>query len=203
MWIYIVRHAETDGNRQRIVQTPDTPLSVRGLQQAQQFAKAYSQIPASHILCSDYARTHATASELHKKLKCSLTFSELLRERNFGELRGRSYDDIEDDFFAKDYHPLGGESYAQFVIRVRHAWHQIAALADAQDGDLVVVTHGLVVRCLLTDILMLSPKLLVQTDIKNTCVTKVSQHDHGHIPLLCDAAHLDEKVMGTGKQGAV
>jgi probable phosphoglycerate mutase len=203
MWIYIVRHAETDGNRQRIVQTPDTPLSVRGQQQAKQFASAYSHLSSAHILCSDHQRTQSTASELHKQLNCPLTLSELLRERNFGDLRGKAYDDIKHDFFAEDYHPPNGESYPQFADRVANAWQQIVLEANNHDGDLVVITHGLVVRCLLTEVLHISPQLLSQTDIQNTCVTQVSRLDHQNMPLFCDVSHLDDEILDMQPVGAV
>lgn len=203
MWIYIVRHGETDGNRDRIVQTPNTPLSVLGHEQARQFANAYAHIPASHILCSDYARAKSTASVLHEKHNCPLTFSELLRERNFGELRGRAYDDIAHDFFAEDYHPEGGESHTQFVARMGQAWQYISKLANDQKGDLVVVTHGLVLRSLLSDILNIPPHSLAQTDIKNTCVTKINRLDHSSIPVLCDVGHLDISADDNTNQGAV
>ena len=197
----MVRHGETDGNRNRIVQTPDTPLSVLGQTQADKFANAYAHISASHILSSDYTRAQSTALALHEKINCPFSLNELLRERNFGELRGQAYDSIAVDFFAEDYHPKGGESHAQFVARVKHAWQYITELANEQEGDLVVVTHGLVLRSLLFDILKIPQDSLVQADIKNTCVTKISKQDHTNIALLCDAAHLsaqdlDDKILG-------
>lgn len=194
MWIYLTRHAETDGNANRMVQTPDTPLSTRGERQAQQLANAYSQLPISSILSSDYARTQDTASKLHSKLKCKFIKSVLLRERNFGDLRGRAYDDIASDIFAIDYHPPRGESYVDFVDRIHKAWQQVLTVANNQEGDLLVMTHGLVVRCILTELLALSPQVLAQTDIKNTCVTKISKYDHTNIPLLCDVRHLSDKA---------
>ncbi|MFT6270646.1 MAG: broad specificity phosphatase PhoE [Alphaproteobacteria bacterium] len=195
MWIYLTRHAETDGNVKRVVQTPDTPLSSRGERQAQQFADAYSQLPISSILSSDYGRTHATALKLHDKLNRQFVISELLRERNFGDLRGKAYDDIPTDIFALDYHPPGGESYTKFVARIREAWQQVIKVAKGQEGDLLVMTHGLVVRCILTEILTLSPQVLAQTDIQNTSVTKISADDHANIPLLCDITHLSEEAL--------
>jgi broad specificity phosphatase PhoE len=192
MWIYLIRHAETEGNLQRIVQMPNTPLSIRGRQQAQCLANAYSQVPISSILSSDYTRTQSTASALQKQVNCTMTFTELLRERHFGELRGRAYDDINHDFFAADYHPPGGENYAQFVERIRNAWQQLTELANQQKGNIVVMSHGLVLRCIFTEILMLSAQLLAETDIQNTSVTKVNKDDYTDIPMLCEVSHLND-----------
>lgn len=203
MWIYLIRHGETDGNRNRIVQTPDTPLSEIGALQAELLAKAYAHLPATHILCSDYARTKATAAPLHKRLNCELSYTELLRERNFGDLRGQAYDEIGHDFFAQDYNPPNGESYSQFAERVNQAWRHIIKQANSKDGDLVVMTHGLVLGCLLTEILSISPAKLSHSDIKNTCVTKINRSNLSDIPFLCNANHLVDGSFNIGKQGAV
>lgn len=195
MWIYLIRHAETEGNLQRIVQVPDTPLSSLGVKQAQQLATAYANEAISYVLSSDYARTHATALKLSEQVKCPLGFSELLRERHFGKLRGMRYDDIKDDFFATDYQPPSGESYAQFVIRIQEAWRHLTQLASEQSGNLAVVSHGLVIRCIMTEILKLPPNLLAATDIKNTSVIKIRQDDMSDIALLCDISHLDNDLV--------
>ncbi|MDC0603233.1 histidine phosphatase family protein [Aliiglaciecola sp.] len=201
MWIYLVRHGETMGNRQRIVQVPETPLSLIGEQQAQYLANAYKNAPISMILCSDYKRTQHTAKALHKKTGSKLILTECLRERNFGDLRGRSYDDIDVDFFAKDYHPPGGESHPQFSSRIKKAWKLVEELANQQTGDLFVMTHGLVVRCILSDILSLPADVLASIDVSNTCVTKINILDKSLIPLLCDSSHLPSEVSVNG--GAV
>jgi len=110
---------------------------------------------------------------------------------------------IADDFFAENYHPKGGESHAQFVARIKHAWRYITEFANEQKGDLVVVTHGLVLRSLLFDILKIPKDSLVQADIKNTCVTKVNKLDYSNIALLCDSTHLDTEDIASNSQGAV
>ncbi len=201
MWIYLVRHGETMGNRQRIVQVPETSLSLIGEQQAEYLANAYEKAPISTILCSDYQRTQHTAKALHKKTGSKLILTEFLRERNFGDLRGRSYDDIDVDFFAKDYHPPGGESYPQFSARINKAWELVKEVANQQAGDIVVMTHGLVVRCILSDILSLPADVLASIDVSNTCVTKINILDKSLIPLLCDSSHLTSEVSVNG--GAV
>ncbi|WP_395343585.1 histidine phosphatase family protein [Ningiella sp. W23] len=86
MWIYLTRHAETQGNIARIVQTPDTPLTSRGHKQAEALANYYKHMPISHILRSDYARTQDSAKPIHQSLSCKLTLEPILRKRNFGDL---------------------------------------------------------------------------------------------------------------------
>ncbi|WJG09969.1 histidine phosphatase family protein [Aliiglaciecola sp. LCG003] len=198
MAIYLVRHGETNGNRNRIVQTPDTPLSAVGMSQAQQLASHYSTLPISKILCSDHIRTQQTAAPLQQALGCELVLSELLQERSFGELRGRSYDDIGDDFFAPEYQPINGENHAQFARRVTLAWQQVIDLADNTSGSLLVMTHGLVLRCIVSEILKLTEQSLQQASFENTCVTEIDKQDKRTIIRLCDTRHLLSDAISGG-----
>lgn len=214
MWIYLTRHAETHGNINRIVQTPDTPLTTNGVEQADALALAYSQLPIEKIVCSDYARTLSTAAPLHKLMQRKLLLNPLLRERNFGDLRGKHYDQIDEDFFAEDYHPPNGESYLQFLERVKLAWQGVIDLTEQMssadphiDKAIMVMTHGLVVRCILTEIIKLSPEILKNTDIQNTSVCKINSQNYKDVPIICDVSHLDalkaNKRVDRGKLGAV
>lgn len=195
MTIYLIRHGETNGNANRVVQTPDTPLSKKGYKQAQEFANAYCDFPISCIVSSDYTRAQSTAIALHSKLDIPYITNKLLRERNFGDLRGHAYANIPDDIMAHDYYPPNGESYAEFTLRVGKAWQQIMTLAQNEEAGLLVMTHGLVLRCILSDILLLPEHDLVQTDIQNTCVTKVTGPKYTSVELLCDVSHLEEHAL--------
>ena len=193
MWIYLARHAETVGNLARIVQTPSTPLSELGPKQAIALATEYSNKNIAKVMCSDYKRTQETASPLVASLNLSTDLNPMLRERNFGDLRGLAYDDIDSNFFEQDYKPANGETYPQFVERIKQAWKQVVEVAKNQPADehLLVMTHGLVVRCVLTEILKLPESVLSELDVTNTCVTQINCHDMTDIPLLCDTSHLD------------
>lgn len=190
MYIHIIRHGETQGNVNRVVQTPSTPLSARGYMQIEQLAQSYCNADIGLIMSSDYDRAKLTATAIAKTLNRSVIENTSLRERNFGDLRGRAYDDISEDFFEPDYIPVAGESYEQFSLRVQDAWQQIETTASSAASDIIVVTHGLVVRCILSEILKLPSKTLAEIDIKNTCVTKIDMQNYKNIPMLCDTSHL-------------
>ena len=200
MSIFLVRHGQTDSNRDRIVQTPQTPLSKLGELQAQQLADGCGNLAVSLILCSDYLRTQQTAAPVHKKLDCDLVLSELLRERNFGDLRGKSYDEIDQDFFDHSYHPANGESHEQFAFRVKQAWMSVLDLADnlAEDKSILIMTHGLVLREIVTTHLKVSLTELENADFVNTCVTEVDISDKETVIRFCDSSHLIEKAGGEG-----
>src|SRR5689334_8212604 len=151
MTILLVRHGETPSNRDRIMQLADTPLSALGVKQAELLAARLSLRGVARILCSDLLRARMTAAPLERLTGAELLLTPLLRERDFGQLRGLPYDQLPCDPFAPDYVPPGGESWAAFHARVSEAFALITETRRALAGDepnLAVITHGLVLHSL-------------------------------------------------------
>jgi broad specificity phosphatase PhoE len=154
MAIYLIRHGETPGNRDRIIQFPETPLSDRGLEQAARLGERMADVPVAEIWVSDHARAHQTAQAVEATTGAPLRVDEELGERNLGTLRGRTYAELDFDPFAPDYHPPSGESWTEFHARVDRAWSRIEQrwhetfVGQEGAGVLCVVTHGLVLRSL-------------------------------------------------------
>ncbi|MEE3332093.1 MAG: histidine phosphatase family protein [Myxococcota bacterium] len=145
----MIRHGETPSNAARIFQTPETPLSDRGVAQAECLAARLRHHPVGLVLASDLERAHQTARIVVTECGAPLELEPLLHERNFGDLRGTAYADVQGDPFGADFAPPAGETWAQFHERVDRAWDAVLAVAQRCDGDLVVVTHGLVCGALL------------------------------------------------------
>ena len=88
--LFIVRHGETDFNRQNIVQGSgvDKEINELGRHQAQQFYEYYQQIPFQHIFTSSLIRTHQSVEAFIKKgIKHSI-LSEL-NEISWGDFEGK------------------------------------------------------------------------------------------------------------------
>jgi broad specificity phosphatase PhoE len=171
---------------------PDTPLSELGLQQARQLAQRFKTIPVASIICSDYLRTQQTVAPLQKIKQSEFSLQPLLRERSFGDLRGKAYDDINANFFDEDYAPPNGETHQQFVERVNLAWKYVLTAYENSAGSLIVMTHGLVLRELIKQCLFVGDGISPLSDFQNTCVTEVSGTDRKTVLRMCDADHLDE-----------
>ena len=198
MSIYLIRHGQTNGNRDRIVQMPETPLSELGHQQAKQLAQRFEDIPIGKIICSDYLRTQQTAAPLQQMTQPSFSLAPLLRERSFGDLRGKAYDDIDTNFFDEGYAPPNGETHQKFLQRIALAWKYILAAYRNTTGSLIVMTHGLVLRELIKQHLIVDNGLSAMSDFQNTCITEVNGSDEKTVLRLCDADHLDKKsTLGT------
>lgn len=193
MSILLIRHGETAWNAARIVQLPETPLNERGRHQAERLAERLGVYPLGGIVCSDYVRARMTAEAVATRTGLALTIRESLRERNFGEARGRRHAELEQDLYHPDFHPRGGESWEQFHERVAHAWQEVLALADETDGDLAVVTHALVCRALASNHLAVPPELeAAPTRWPNTALTVIDHEPPWRVSLLACAMHLDE-----------
>jgi probable phosphoglycerate mutase len=151
MAILLVRHGETNGNAARVVQGPEVPLNERGVQQAARLAERLLAIGYAHVLCSDLVRARMTAEPLRARAGVVIEETPLLQERNFGELRGRPYAELDVDPFEPAYLPPGGESVEVFHRRVARAFQLILERRRALSGALVVVTHGLVCHAIVTN----------------------------------------------------
>jgi len=208
--ILLIRHGETPGNRDRIVQVPETPLSDRGLDQARRLAERLRDEPIRRILASDLTRADMTAQALSTTLGLAVESEPLLQERNFGDLRGTPYAELEEDLFGPDFSPPGGETWEVFYQRVDAAWARIGSAADGLDGHLAVVTHGLVLHGLAERHLVLPSEEESESSggppraLANTCLTIADIPAAGeagsraHVSLFGCARHLEE---GDGSAG--
>ena len=189
--IFLIRHGETEGNAARIVQRPDSPLSARGLAQAERLARRLETQGIGRILSSHLTRAATTARIVQHATRAPLAWEELLQERNFGDLRGTPYAEFRFDMFAPDYAPPNGETWPEFHARVDRAWARVRELASATDGHLAVVTHGLVCRSLAARHLVLADGDTAPERWDNTSLTIVDWPAPWRVRLLNCIVHLD------------
>lgn len=200
MAICLIRHGETDSNAARIVQTPEVPLSARGLAQAERLGRRLAEVGVGAILSSDLRRAVMTAERIQARTGAPITFDPGLQERNYGDVRGQAYATLGVDILAPDYEPPGGERWEDFHARVDAVWERVAAAAAVTDGNLAVVTHGLVCYSLALRHLQLasSDDLLVRWH--NASVTVIDDQPPWAVRVLNCIAHLND---GAGANGAV
>jgi isoleucyl-tRNA synthetase len=147
----LVRHGETDFNKQGIVQGSniDMVLNKVGKEQAKKTGQELKTKKFDVIVTSDLKRAKETAKIIAKELGMKIDAeSELLRERNTGDWSGKSADDVRAEnklkakwgiAFAKAT-PPNGESFDQFVARARRAHDWL--LKEYPGKKVLVVAHG-------------------------------------------------------------
>lgn len=201
MTLLLIRHGETEFNAGRVVQFPHTPLGATGRAQADLLGR---RLTAQHriglVLTSDYTRARQTAGSVVAHTGAPMREHESLRERNLGDHRGTAYADLGDlDLFADGYHPPNGESWEQFHARVDRAWNLIQELLPSVDGDLAVVTHGLVLRSLFQRKVH-TGDYVIENDmvVPNTSVTLVERKAPWRVLDLASTTHLDDVARAGG-----
>lgn len=191
MAIILCRHGQTALNATLVVQPADTPLDEVGMQQAERLAARLATHRVGRMVSSDLSRARMTAAPIERTLRVRAELCDLLRERDFGDVRGTPYSKLTEDIYGPDYVPPNGESWDVFHERIARAWSLITDLATGLDGDLVVVSHGLFLRVLVARQLPLTPELGAPQRWDNTGVTIVDASPPYTVRLLACIAHLD------------
>ena len=171
MTIYLIRHGETPDNQRRVLQMPDSPLSQTGTQQAQKLAQRLATLSISAIISSDYLRARQTAEALNHYHQLPPIQDPLLRERDFGDWRGRRYEDVANDRLNTDLDPPNGEDTQVFKQRIANSWQALQRYHAEFGGILLVVSHGLTCRALLQNHPKVAPNLVLPGSLNNTSVS--------------------------------
>lgn len=163
--LYILRHGETDLNKQGIVQGRgmDTDLNEHGRQQAEAFYQAYKHIPFDKIYTSTLKRTHQT---VRKFIDSGIPWVQYpgLDELAWGVYEGQeSTEEMRKAFRQMMTYWLHGELHQKFEqgespLEVKE--RQLIVLEkllekDSPDHNILICMHGRAMRlllCLLLDI---------------------------------------------------
>jgi len=151
--IYLIRHGETDWNRQERLQgITDVPLNRSGIAQGRRLAGWLSRVGARYILTSPLQRARQTAMILHRAGGCPVIVQDELREIDHGVWTGMTLSEIGRRF------PLGlacwhtnpeklrvesAEPLQQAYSRASSFLWQVIGMAWR--GDVVVVSHGVII----------------------------------------------------------
>lgn len=88
---YLVRHAETESNVSHVIQGhQDSPLTENGIKQAEELGQKLKDIKFDLVFSSDILRAKRTAEIVAKEQNLEIEASKMLRERNWGELEGKT-----------------------------------------------------------------------------------------------------------------
>lgn len=180
--LYIVRHGQTDWNVSGTVQGhTDVELNAKGIEQAKKRAGSLKHIKFDKVYSSDLLRAKKTAEILTLEHNLAIETSKLLRERAFGKHEGKHYAEVNKLF--TEFQKLTDEQKYTFrgdddietdeevVIRFIQFIREVAI---AQTGkNVLIVTHGGVIRQFLIRIGYATYETLNESLIKNTAMIVV------------------------------
>ena len=192
--LWLVRHGETDWNRERRIQgQTDVPLNDLGIKQAKRLAERLRAQTFDAVYASDAERAHHTAKIVVGERDICL--DERLREISFGALEGKTRAEFAEDerraFEAHRADPYnvalpGGESWMDLQARVR-AW--LASLP--LKGHIIAFSHGGTIRASVLSIMQPPYSSSWHFVFGNTSVTKLRLGERTLIETVGDTAHLE------------
>jgi len=149
--LYLIRHGEAMSNISPIIGGPggDVGLSPLGVQQAMALRErlAMGEIPADVLIASTLTRARQTAEIIAPALGLPIIEDDDVQELRPGDADGLSLAEMAEryglpDFESDPYRPFapGGESWAQFLLRVGTALNRIAH--EHAGKHIVVICHG-------------------------------------------------------------
>jgi probable phosphoglycerate mutase len=152
--LWFVRHGESTWNASRLVQgqAGGSVLTAKGRREAARAAARLCDMSIAAIYSSDLDRARQTAAIFAGVLRLPLRLDPALRERSFGDAEGHPLSELGaaasgiegDRVVDPGARPPMGESLSELYERVQAF---ITALeARAPDGDVLIVTHGGVIR---------------------------------------------------------
>jgi uncharacterized phosphatase len=175
--IYLVRHGETDWNKQHRIQgSTDIPLNDTGRGQAAATGRLLARRSWDGIYASPLSRAFETAEIVGEALGLAPKPAPPLVERGYGDVEGLTGDEIDERFPGETPVP-GRETREEVARRVIPA---IVAIAERHPGQsIIIVSHGGVIRTVLNEI---APDLPTGP-IRNGSVHSV-RHTDGSLDLV-------------------
>lgn len=150
--LYLIRHGEAISNVEPILggMHGDTGLTPLGVQQAEALRDRLAgtgEIAADVVIASTLPRARQTAEIIAPAFGVPIVWDDDVQEMRVGEADGMRLDEFAarygtPDYERDPYRPLapGGESWAQFLLRVGTALHRIAT--EYAGKTVVIVCHG-------------------------------------------------------------
>jgi probable phosphoglycerate mutase len=205
--IYLIRHGETEFNRQGVVQGSgvDSDLNDLGKAQAEAFFQHYHHVPFDKVYTSALKRTHQSVkSFLEKGLPWEQHAG--LNEISWGVREGKIPNSRDDEYYKvlidswlegkTDMPSEGGESPQDVIARQKPTIDLI--LSRPEEKTILIAMHGRAIRILLT---MLMERPLHEMDTfehANLCLYKLIydyQTSKFILELACDVSHLKGIVL--------
>ena len=202
MRLVIVRHGETEHNRQQLaLGRADVPLNETGRKQALALARALAAEQFAAIYASPLQRTLHTAQAIAAAHGIEVVADEGLIEMDVGEMDGLTFPVIRERFpgllerWVSDEgpeHPMpGGERLTD--VRDR-AWDMVTRLSKRHGGETIcVVTHNFVILTLLTQFIGVELADFRKLRHSVAAITRVEwRQGRPRIVVLNDTCHLAE-----------
>ena len=208
--LYLVRHAEAEGNLYRRIHGHyDSLVTVNGYRQIEALAARFAEIDVAAVYASDLFRTQATAQAICEPKGLPLQVRPALRELGMGEWEDRTWGEVylndlpRMQLFSQsspDWQVEGGETFEMVRERITAELFQIAAAHEGQ--TVAVFSHGTAIRCACAKLMgigIAESYALGHSD--NTAVTLLEfENGEARVVFRDDNSHLSEEISTLAQQ---
>lgn len=177
MRLWLVRHGETEANVAGLYSGhAPTPLTERGIAQAQTLGTLLRNVPVDNVLCSELERARHTTQLILAEREVPVRNMPELNEMFFGDWEMRHHRDLarEDaDNYAvwcndwQNATPTNGEGFQAFSQRVERFIAQLADYKACQ--NLLVVSHQGVLSVLIARLLSMPAAAMWHFRVEQGC----------------------------------
>ncbi len=207
--VYFVRHGESEVNAGDVWVGDNTRLTEKGTAQAEYVASRCKTLPIDVIISSTLKRAVDTAEIIKNKITKPLEYSDLFAERKWpseqvglpknhpkaDEIKRKVWDDLSNPEFRYS----DEETFGDLKERIRKA---LILLEDRAEDNILVVTHGFIMRIIVAYVVMGEELTAVECDqfidkfhTKNTGLTvmhygKKVKRTQWYFSVWNDHAHL-------------
>lgn len=205
--IYLIRHAEAEGNVFRRLQGHyNAMITPNGRKQIAALQRRFEDVPIDAVYASDLSRTCCTAGAIHIPKNLPLN-----KDRRFRELYCGCWENLPFGWLdrsdpernraftrrPRDWHVEGSERFADYTGRFLEAMGEAARRLDGQ--TVAIFSHGMVMRGVLQTLFFPDKDNLGHSE--NTAVTKLI-YENGKYTLeyLNDDSHIPHEISTLGRQ---
>jgi broad specificity phosphatase PhoE len=191
----LVRHAMCDPVGRTIAgRTPGIHLNAVGQRQAEIVAERLSKLTLAGVYSSPMERAMETAGPIALRHRVGVQPAPGVNEVDFGEWTGKSIEELDQlpgwrrfNEFRSGTRIPGGENMAEVLSRGVRELERLRQLHPGSGTLVAVVSHGDVLRMLVTHALGMAPDLLHRLELSPASVTVLQMEDYGPRLLLLNS----------------
>lgn len=210
MKLYIVRHGETEWNKELILQGQlDSPLTEKGIGGAQKIKEALEKIEFKSVYTSRQKRSIDTADIILSGKNKTYIIDNNIAEMAYGDWQGKSkeeicsneeYKDMYFNYFQKpeDYVPVAGGERFEDVLKRAEEFLERVKEEHSDDEAALAVTHGVFIKAIFNLLKNRTIKEFWDRPFITNCSISVLEIDED-IKILkeADTTHLGEHTVAT------
>ena len=195
MDLYLIRHGQTDWNKQGIMQgQTDIPLSETGRAQAAALGKRFETIHVDAVYSSPLQRAYDTARAIAEPKGLPIQKVEGFKDGQTKEELTERFGESFVRYRIEPFHyPMPGEkSLSRARLRIGAALEDIKERYRDTDKTVVIAAHGGILKLAIFHLLDMGSRLYRCIELDNTSLTVIDlEEDRCILRVLNDSHHLD------------